>query len=133
MQVVQDWPPNRLAIEKKFELSDYPDAVFAYGDILYNPSGLPIPEDLMVHEQTHQIQQQAWGVQDWWIKYLKDDTFRLTQEVEAYRNQYQFVQNKINRQQRRRFLQNISKALASSMYGNIIDKKTAQELIENYE
>ncbi len=130
MKIVVDFPPNIREITKKFDL-DGLMPVFAYGDTLYNPSGYDIPEDLMVHEETHHRQQLAYGIEEWWALYLEKDTFRLSQEVEAYQNQYQFIKDKYSRQVRRKLLQDMAKNLSSKLYGHIISKQDAQELIKN--
>lgn len=127
MKIVNDFPPNIAAIAKKFPIHGF-NPVFTYGDTLYNPSGGPISDDLMAHEQTHERQQQAIGVEQWWAMYLEDETFRLTQETEAYRAQYKAVQDK-PRNWRRLFLQAIARDLSSKLYGSIINTKQAKELI----
>lgn len=115
----------------KFDLHGF-NPVFTYGDILYNPTGGEISDDLMAHEETHAKQQSVYGVQDWWTRYLKDDTFRMTQELEAYRAQYKHAQI-YPRQVRRQLLDTISSNLSSRLYGKIVKKKEAKELISNYE
>ena len=130
MKIIVDYPPNIAEIRKRFDLEGF-NLVFAYGNILYNPSGQEISEDLMVHEETHQKQQFIYGVGDWWVRYLNDDGFRLSQEVEAYREQYKFIKENYDRARRREKLHEIAKVLASKLYGKIINKQEAKELIEN--
>lgn len=130
MEIIQGFPPNIEKIVKKFPLKSY-NPIFAYGDKLYNPTGDPISEDLMVHERTHEKQQEMYGVEVWWDKYLEDDTFRLLQETEAYKAQYQYLKSIYSRPARRDALERLASTLASSLYGSLINKKTAKELIEN--
>jgi hypothetical protein len=129
MKIVNDFPPNIAAIRKRFEMTGFPTAIFAYGDTLYNPSGMEIPPDLIAHEELHSKQQEIYGLQDWWTRYLEDDAFRLGQEVEAYRKQYEYAKEKYNRDQRRWVLNEIVKNLSSKLYGNVINKKRAKDLI----
>lgn len=129
MKIVNDFPPNIEAIRKRFEMTGFPTAIFAYGDTLYNPSGMEIPPDLIAHEELHSKQQEIYGLQDWWTRYLEDDAFRLGQEVEAYRKQYEYAKEKYNRDQRRWVLNEIVKNLSSKLYGNVINKKRAKDLI----
>lgn len=129
MQILNQFPPNIEAIRKRFELDGFPTAVFTYGDKLYNPVGLDIPPDLMAHEEVHEKQQAILGVQQWWDLYLTDDTFRLSQEVEAYKEQYQHAKENYNRDLRRQVLSHIVHNLSSKLYGKIINKKLAKELI----
>jgi hypothetical protein len=128
MQIVKGFPPNIAQLYKKFKIT--PETVFTYGDKLYNPMGNPIPQDLMVHEETHEQQQKVCGVEQWWTLYLDNPNFRLTQEVEAYRNQYQFLKTVLNRKARLGTLNILSEHLASPLYGNIVNKKEAKELID---
>jgi hypothetical protein len=130
VKIKKEFPPNMADIEKVFDLEGL-SPIFAYGDTLYNPGGYDIPEDLMVHEETHERQQLGLGPKAWWIKYLNDKEFRLSQEVEAYRAQYAFVKTKYSRQVRRHLLQQMAKNLSSKLYGNIVNKKEAEYLIEH--
>jgi hypothetical protein len=131
MKIIHDFPPNISEIVKVFKLEGF-TPVFTYGDELYNPTGLPISEDLMIHEQTHEQQQKTLGKDQWWAMYLENPTFRLDQEVEAYRNQWIFLKSVLNRKGRQGALNFLSESLSSKMYGNIINKKEAKELIQNH-
>jgi hypothetical protein len=127
VQVQTGFPPNITEILKRFKVTDH--TVYAYGDILYNPTGLEIPQDLMVHEEVHQKQQNILGVEQWWAMYLENKQFRLNQEVEAYRAQYEFLKTVFNRHSLRGALQQLAQNLSSPLYGSIITKKEAQNLI----
>ena len=128
MQILNNqYPPNIAEIRKKLEIDN--NTLFAYGDELFNPSGKTISDDLIVHETMHEIQQRELGIEAWWDRYLTDNAFRLTQEVEAYRQQYRFVKANFNRQVARASLQKMAKALSSRLYGSVINKANAQEII----
>lgn len=129
MKIINQFPPNINQIVAKFDLTGF-NPVFAYGDTLYNPSGLPISQDLMIHEETHERQQEAYGRDQWWAMYLENGKFRLTQEVEAYREQYKFIKTVLNRKGRIGALNVFAENLSSALYGNIINKKEAKELID---
>ena len=86
----------------------------------------------MIHEQTHAFQQKSsrfFGPEDWWSMYLTDVKFRLAQELEAYRTQYKFIKDTYNRQNRKGLLKKISKDLSSELYGKIVSKEEATDLI----
>ena len=85
VNIKREFPPNFKQIEAMFDLSKK-NIVFTYGDTIYNPYGGVIPPHLVVHEHTHTIQQ-GDNPDGWWKKYLTDDKFRCSQEVEAYQNQ----------------------------------------------
>lgn len=129
MKVVNEYPPNYADIAAVFNIKAMRGIVFTYGDTIYNPDHGKVSEHLMTHEEVHEKQQAAMGVKKWWKQYLVDPEFRLSQELEAYRAQYQFLQTSHNRQQRKAILLHISKDLAGAMYGHILTKDKARELI----
>lgn len=95
-------------------------AIYAYGDTIYNPSGATIPEDVIAHEEIHELQQGGDPV-DWWKKYLADPEFRLDQELEAYRHQYKFIKNQGKDRERLNFYHiHFARTLSGPMYGNLL-------------
>ncbi len=128
MKINNGWPPNIEKIQQIFDLSNR-KPVFTFGDTIYNPYGFDIPEHLFVHESVH-AQQQS-NPSEWWARYLKDSEFRLSQELEAYRKQYQYAARTIkNREVLFRFLHTIAKDLSSEMYGYIINYEDAIKQIK---
>ncbi|MES2224149.1 MAG: hypothetical protein V4469_04430 [Patescibacteria group bacterium] len=85
MEIVKEYPPNYEKIKEV--LNPPPNAIFAYGEKIYNPSDATIGPDLQAHEQMHSLQMGTDPVA-WWEKYLSDKVFRQAQEVEAYAIQY---------------------------------------------
>ncbi len=80
---------------------------------------------LIAHEETHLDQQRNPYV--WWFKYTLFPKFRLSQEIEAHRNEYRAVKgsrNEISRQ-----LDIITTRLSSNLYKNLISKEEAIKLI----
>jgi len=131
MKIVNSYPPNYELINNCFRLQGRSGVIFTYGDTIYNPSGIEIAPDLIIHEETHQRQQAALGVDNWWELYLNNREFRLEQEIEAYRNQYAFAKSHYGRDQRRKLLDHIAKTLAGPLYGNLMSPKQAKEIILN--
>ena len=129
MKLEYKYPPNYDLLCKHFPIKGKRGVVFTYGDTLYVPDKGEITEDLYAHEETHTKQQSEIGIEEWWEKYIENVEFRLSQEVEAYRNQYQYAIENYNRPQRRRLLQHISRDLASPMYGSLVSKEEAKSLI----
>lgn len=129
MNIVKHNPPNILEIKAVFPIDEH--TVFTYGDTLYNPGGWDISENLLVHEKVHQ-RQQGKDPEGWWEKYMVDEHFRLSQEIEAYRKQYQAFRKSLgqysvlekNRRQNE-FLERIAKDLSGPLYGNIISFEEA--------
>jgi len=127
VRIVRGFPPNIDAIRAR--LNPGPRAVYAYGDTIYSPSGTNLPPDLVRHEETHFAQQQRIGGPDaWWEKYLSDPAFRLEQEIEAYRAQYEMLAL-LSRKERRQRLAHICKSLSSAMYGRLVTAEQARALI----
>jgi len=130
MNVKNKYPPNYKEIIKHFPVVEKRRGViFTYGNTLYAPGAGKISDDLMIHEETHKLQQRKIGKKQWWTKYFKDSDFRLSQELEAYRNQYNYIKDHYGRQQRRNMLRIIAGDLSSPIYGSLISKKGAIKLI----
>lgn len=121
-------PPIYYKCRDKFGVDWDKGVIFPYGDTIY--CKVDLNEEMMVHEMTHIRQQQKVGVETWWDMYLSDPAFRLTQEVEAYRNQYAFLKTVIkDRNKLFREKHKILMHLSSSMYGNIVSYTEAMNLI----
>lgn len=134
MEIVKELPPNYDAIAKAFHFSSLPasfEPIFTYGNILYNPFGGNVSPDLMAHEETHVRQQEQIGVEAWWNFYMTDRNFRMKQEAEAYQNQYRFILEHYSRPERRRALQRLASDFSSALYGNLLTKKEAEQIIAN--
>jgi len=130
MRIKHKRPPNYDEIIKHFPVvARMSGVVFTYGDTLFVPNGNDIPDHLMKHEETHQVQQAQLGVETWWKMYFESSHFRLKQEVEAYRAQYAYIKEYSNRQSRRQLLQKLAKDLSKAMYGNLVSKEEAKRLI----
>lgn len=129
MKIIVAYPPNYDQICAYIPgVRNVKTAIFTYDGCLYNPSNGNIPPELMAHEETH-VKQQA-NPDDWWARYLVDIDFRLEQEIEAYRVQYAYAVKYCNRAYRRGLLNFISSSLAGPLYGNLLTKQRAKELIE---
>lgn len=129
-------PPNWHKIIKAFPTITWDDGIIiTYGDTYH--SAQLLSDDFIVHEATHMRQQQAIGIEEWWAKYFADPVFRLHQEVEAYRNQLKFLQEKYANRDRgeRRFymrqhVAHFATILSSDIYGRMIIYNKAVELIK---
>lgn len=134
MNVINDYPPNIGEIKKAFDLTGK-RPIFTYGNTIYNPHNCSLETHLHVHEEVHMKQQKEMGmflgVRRWWTKYLNDPEFRLSQEIEAYRAQYQYVKKVVkDRNKVAKFLSLIASDLASPMYGNLLNTQEAIKLIQ---
>ncbi len=91
--IFMEFPPNIDAIRAVLPLTGR--EIFAYGGIIYNPSGCRIGPELVAHEQVH-FRQQGTRPKRWWKKFLAHTEFRMEQELEAHRAEY-WAFCKINR------------------------------------
>jgi hypothetical protein len=130
MQILNQNPPNILEIAKYFDVQE--NTVYCYGDKLYNPGGGFVDPSLLAHEKTHSRQQAEIGPAEWWRLYLKFDDFRVSQEVEAYQNQYQVLKQIFKDRNRLNFhLVRIAKELSGSLYGNMMSFGEASKAIKS--
>lgn len=82
--------------------------------------------DLFVHEWVHMEQQEKMGVGEWWKKFLDDPKFRLEQELEAYKLQWNYIKDIIpDRNKRFPFKKNIVNHLSGKMYGGLLSYANA--------
>jgi hypothetical protein len=84
MKVVAEYPPNIDKLDPVFHCKDKP-VIYAYGDTIYNPHRIYIPNHLMGHEAVHIARQMQGGADAWWDKYIADDEFRYAEELVAHR------------------------------------------------
>jgi len=130
-KIENKYPPNYSQIRQW--LNPTREAVFAYDDVIYNPSGKTIPEDTEYHETIHFRQQKNFGsVESWWTRYLVDRTFRLEQEVEAYSYQYNFLRKHLPEKATREALEEFAAILSSEMYDIMKTKQQCRTLINKY-
>lgn len=131
MKISRSFPPNFADIVKVLPaVRKKPTIVFTYGDTIYAPGRNVVVDDhLVAHEEVHQRQQSEMGVEKWWKKYLEDSSFRLEQELEAYRTQFIYLENHHNRATRKKLLPHMAGALCGEMYGKVVDKQKAKDLI----
>lgn len=129
MLIKHEYPPNYEEIQEHFPEADYDSGtLFTYGDTCYCREITP---DLIAHEEVHVKQQLAMGVEKWWGRYYVDVEFRLSQETEAYRAQWKWIESNIkDRNTRDRFFRHIVNALSSSLYNNLISYSEAFKLIK---
>lgn len=132
MQVSFEKPPVWEEANKLFKLDGRTGVVFTYGDTIYNPWKVNIPQDLIEHEKTH-AKQQNWSTDEakiWWEKYIADPEFRIQQEVEAYGRQYRFLcKTNKDRNKRARILWELAEMCSGPLYGNAVSFNEAMNRI----
>ncbi len=131
MTVIFKYPPNYAEICKALPgVKLNQGVVFTYGEDVYVPNGKPLVDHVSVHEAIHIVQQRQRGRDSWWEWYLMDPKFRLREEVEAYRNQWEFLKNNYSRSDRRKILKKLAHSLCGPIYGNAVNYDEAKELIQ---
>lgn len=134
MRVVAERPPNWDEIVVAFpEAAASSHVIFAWGDAIYNPSGVPIDRHLMAHEALHGLEQhpREGGPAAWWRRYIDDPAFRVEQEVEAYRRQLRsFASWTRDRERVHRYAMQLAGMLASPIYRGAITQMQAYRRIK---
>lgn len=137
---------NRIVIKAKkgslfcflvslvFKESKDPEVFITWGDTVYTDLK-DIPIDLVHHETIHTVQQRQsklFGLY-WWAKYILSKRFRFSQEVEAYRGQYEFAVKhyKMDRNKSSWALKKVASAISSKLYGNMVEFSDALKLIKS--
>lgn len=134
MKTLEQFPPNYLEIQEAFPMIDGEKhkPIFCYKDTIYNPFKINITPDLEHHESIH-TKQQGDFPDIWWYNYIKDEQFRLRQELEAYGHQYKFVLDNIEDRKLREWgLNKMAEALSGEVYGNLLNFAQAKSKIRNY-
>lgn len=128
MEIRNEIPPIYYSLKDQFNVS-WEDIIIAYAPNIY--SSKPIPKEKEVHEMVHILRQQEIGVDVWWGMYLEDTDFRLKEELLAYSAEILWLKEKsgYNRQYRRLLMNKIYDAISSSVYGHMITKKQAKEIL----
>lgn len=127
MKEVQALPPNYDLI--KLAVNPPPEAIFCYGDTIYNFSGKPIPEDTLLHESIH-TKQQGKNIETWWHKWVTNPTFRYEQEFEAYAHQFAFIQKHYPARAQKEALYELARNL-KELYGLNINLQETESRIRN--
>ena len=129
--IITDYPPNIRQIREY--LTPPPQAVFAFNETIYNPSGNEVRADILYQENVHFRQMKEYPSSEiWWTKYLIDKDFRLRMEVEAYAEQVAFVKRHSTNKVVKELLDEIAETL-EKYYNLGITKYQAHALIRNYE
>lgn len=129
-EIIHDTPPKWIyeACQKKFGADFFKGTVFTYDNKIYSLKD--VLGDLLAHEIVHLDQQKRYGSADkWWKEYLKNPVFRIEQEVEAYQNQWKWAEENGNRQYRKALKKHIINTLSGKLYGNVLTKDEAEELV----
>lgn len=145
MKIIKAYPPNFSPLKKAFPfIVGRPGILYAWGDRIYNPSGVKVQPWLLAHEEVHGRQQTSGpynevldvlDVLEWWDSYINLPAFRLKQEIEAHRVEWKaylstFPEN--SPFDPCPYLERMAERLSSPLYGNMISKAEAKhEIADN--
>ena len=132
MEIVVALPPVFESILRVFPGAAGHGVLFAFGSVIYNPSGIVIPPELIAHEEVHGARQLAMegGVDEWWAQYILSPVFRCDEELYAHRAEYAKVCEVVkDRNRRAKHLHHIASRLAGPLYGGVIPFVEARALI----
>lgn len=120
-------PPNFEQILKVFPKAGDYGVIFAYGDTIFNPSGVEISSPLMAHEQTHGSRQ-TWEPicpEVWWEQYLTDPEFRYYEELLAHAAEFRVLMPR-DRNLRAQLAINTARRLIAPLYNYGVSKTLVQ-------
>lgn len=83
------YPPNIDAIDAAFHVREKRGVVYAYGDTIYNPHAVYLPNFILEHEKVH-LARQGDDPAGWWDRYIKDEDFRYAEELAAHAREFEF-------------------------------------------
>lgn len=122
-------PPNFAAIAKVFPAAHNLGTIFTYGNVIYVANGAGLPRSLIAHEVIHVKQQELYGRDEWWDRYLTDKQWRFEQELAAHRMELATTLQEGGRQHRRVATQAIAKRLSGPLYGHVVTFAKAKQLL----
>lgn len=131
-KILIEKPPIWDEAHQHFDINDKV-TIYSWGEIIYNPAALTLPQHIIVHEETHGRQQwRTNGPENWWRRYFDDAQFRLEQEIEAYHQQYNYACafDIGDRNKQVRFLHRLASDLASPLYKVPITQAEAMRCIK---
>lgn len=151
MKILNERPPEWIMTGclSQFRV-DVNHTFWTYGDTIYNPGALVLPDHIVAHEEQHS-RQQTWEYMEkylppqertlqhmesrpakdfWWEKYLTEPRFRLEQEAEAYGAEYKFFcKHRAYRNLRARFLHTKAAQLSGPLYQVAVTHQQASDMI----
>jgi hypothetical protein len=131
VSVIVARPPNFELILRAFPKADQPGVIFAFGDDVYNPSGVNIPAPLIAHEGVHQSAQRKITPERWWERYVAEPDFRYDEELRAHVAEFKAQDYRgLDRNLRAKLLQHTAQRLVAPLY-NYPPTKTLTQAIRD--
>ena len=131
MRVLRTYPPHFNQLSKVFPIKGKPGIIYAYGNTLYNPSGVALSPWIIAHEETHGQRQGDMGVGAWWDRYMFEALFRTQEEVLAHRVEWLTAKVMLPPKGAERYLKTMVDRLSGPLYGLGMSKNNAEYLIRS--
>lgn len=133
MRIIKAYPPNYSRILEAFPwIKGKNGIIYAWGDRIYNPSGIKIAPWLVAHEEVHGNRQLQGELEEWWHRYLMDPLFRLDEELRAHAIEYySFKCHQPSPTHREEYLSRIAERLSGDLYDLPISYRNARHEIAN--
>lgn len=128
MRIVIDYPPLFDEIDACFRVRGKHGVLYAWGDRIYNPSGVHVSDELIAHERVHGTRQGS-DITGWWRRYMAEPAFRLEEEIAAHRAEYEWLAGHGSRNERRAALKRVAARLASPLYGRMVTPADAKRAL----
>lgn len=109
------------------------DTAVSFGTFAY-ANAPTFEESYQIHESVHFKQQHhsklfaVW----WWIRYLNSKSFRYQMELEAFGEQYLWIRYNYKPHTHWQWHERLSEQLASPLYGSMVTKFQAKNILKNY-
>jgi hypothetical protein len=132
--IINERPPIYDALRRAGMNFNEKYTIFTYGDAIYNPAGLTLLAETIAHEEHHMKQQREieGGPDAWWDRFIRDAMWRIQQEAQAYKVQYDFVcKSKKSTTGRLHKLVAYAGILGGSAYGNVVTPQAALKIIQS--
>lgn len=128
MRIIRAEPPNIDAIDAIFKVRGKP-VIFSWDGAIYNPHGIRVTPELLIHEKVHS-DRQFGKPEAWWDRYLSDKSFRLDEELHAHRAEFRFLRSRAFKPGKiARELAGVAARLAGPLYGGMVSLDEAKRLI----
>lgn len=139
MKIIKAFPPNYAAIAQRFPVKGKQGILYAWGNRIYNPSGIDVLPWILAHESVHGQRQCMifdYGVEidtavkAWWKRYLAEPVFRLDEEIAAHRAEWTvYSANRSGKVERQWYLDMMVARLSGPLYDNMITPSAARKEI----
>lgn len=139
MRIIRAFPPLYTEIAAHFPIKGRTGILFAWGDRIYNPSGVKLQPWIIEHEKVHGLRQLSDtslptpedSVRKWWTQYIQSPQFRIQEEVPAHQAEWEAFssQGAMRHEDQAHYLEAMIDRLSGPLYGSLVSKQEAENYI----